>query len=235
MTVNPIHSVSMNTGDDRVPASPSTPSSSSESFSLGELLDIVNPLQHIPGVNTVYREITGDEASVRSRIAGSSLYGMIAGPLGMAGLVAGNLAEMKVSGVLDAEAAKSKEIAASEETSPANIIEAKISKSTPQPEPAIDMATSLQRGIPILPVSSTDIPPLFGATDTVEQLATGNESKLIKALSKSADANKEAQAATPETSPLPSVDKLSQDARNFLPEVLLRQLQERHRNNLTLS
>lgn len=29
-------------------------------FDLTDLLDVVNPLQHIPGVNLLYRELTGD-------------------------------------------------------------------------------------------------------------------------------------------------------------------------------
>lgn len=45
------------------------------------LIDIVNPLQHIPGVASVYRRMTGDEISPFARIAGDTLYG---GPVGTA-------------------------------------------------------------------------------------------------------------------------------------------------------
>ena len=45
----------------------------------GDLLDAINPLQHIPGVSTVYRALTGDTISPASRIAGGGLFG---GPLG---------------------------------------------------------------------------------------------------------------------------------------------------------
>ncbi len=44
-----------------------------------DFLDIVNPLQHIPVISTVYRAITGDEIDPAAKIAGSTLYG---GPLG---------------------------------------------------------------------------------------------------------------------------------------------------------
>ncbi|WP_420548484.1 hypothetical protein [Curvivirga sp.] len=44
-----------------------------------DILDIINPLQHIPGVGAVYREITGDDISTPSRIAGGTLYGGIVG------------------------------------------------------------------------------------------------------------------------------------------------------------
>lgn len=49
-------------------------------FILG-LLDIINPLQHIPVVSTIYRKITGDEISPMARVAGDALYG---GPIGAA-------------------------------------------------------------------------------------------------------------------------------------------------------
>lgn len=50
------------------------------SFLLG-LLDVINPLQHIPVVSSIYRHLTGDEISPMARIAGDTLYG---GPVGAA-------------------------------------------------------------------------------------------------------------------------------------------------------
>jgi len=49
-------------------------------FSFGDLLDIVNPLQHLPVISTAYRELTGDEISGHAKVIGGTLYG---GPLGM--------------------------------------------------------------------------------------------------------------------------------------------------------
>ncbi len=49
------------------------------SFSFKDLLDIVNPLQHIPVVGSIYRYLTGDEPSGGARIVGDSIYG---GPIG---------------------------------------------------------------------------------------------------------------------------------------------------------
>ena len=46
-----------------------------EGFSFRDLIDIVNPLQHIPIVSSIYREITGDKISNASRIVGGALYG----------------------------------------------------------------------------------------------------------------------------------------------------------------
>lgn len=49
------------------------------------VIDIINPLQHIPVISTMYRHMTGDEISPVARIAGGALYG---GPIGLAAGVA---------------------------------------------------------------------------------------------------------------------------------------------------
>ena len=46
----------------------------------GAALDAVNPLQHIPGVSSVYRTVTGDDINPLSSMAGGFLFG---GPIGM--------------------------------------------------------------------------------------------------------------------------------------------------------
>jgi hypothetical protein len=49
------------------------------SVGFGDLLDVINPLQHLPIVGNIYRAVTGDESSVGAQLAGGTLYG---GPLG---------------------------------------------------------------------------------------------------------------------------------------------------------
>jgi hypothetical protein len=56
-----------------------------EGFSFGALIDVINPLQHIPIVGTVYRAITGDSIGPAARIAGGGLFG------GVIGLVAASI------------------------------------------------------------------------------------------------------------------------------------------------
>ncbi|MBT4040733.1 MAG: hypothetical protein HOE65_11940 [Rhodospirillales bacterium] len=51
----------------------------SESMSFADFIDIITPLQHIPGVSTLYREITGDEISDAAKVAGNTLF---LGPVG---------------------------------------------------------------------------------------------------------------------------------------------------------
>jgi len=49
------------------------------SFGFKDLLDIINPLQHLPIIGSVYRYLTGDEPSGGARIVGDAIYG---GPIG---------------------------------------------------------------------------------------------------------------------------------------------------------
>ncbi len=50
-----------------------------DGFSFGDIIDIINPLQHIPIVNSIYRKITGDTIAPSMQIAGDALFG---GPIG---------------------------------------------------------------------------------------------------------------------------------------------------------
>ena len=57
-------------------------------FSFGDFLDVINPLQHIPVISTVYRKITGDDIDAPARLAGGTLFG---GVLGLAAAGANTL------------------------------------------------------------------------------------------------------------------------------------------------
>lgn len=52
-----------------------------------DMIDFINPLQHIPIVSNIYRAVTGDEISTGARMAGGALFG------GVIGFVAAGLAE----------------------------------------------------------------------------------------------------------------------------------------------
>lgn len=47
-----------------------------------DLLDVVNPLQHLPVIGTLYRAATGDHIGTLEKIAGDSLYGGLWGAVG---------------------------------------------------------------------------------------------------------------------------------------------------------
>ena len=48
-------------------------------FSFHDFLNIINPLQHIPVVGTIYRELTGDTMKPISNILGGALFGGVIG------------------------------------------------------------------------------------------------------------------------------------------------------------
>ena len=50
-----------------------------EGFSFWDVLDVINPLQHIPVIGTVYRAITGDEIKAPARILGDGIFGGVIG------------------------------------------------------------------------------------------------------------------------------------------------------------
>ena len=52
-----------------------------DGFTFLDLLDVINPLQHIPIISTLYRSISGDTIDQGAKIAGGMLFG---GPLGAA-------------------------------------------------------------------------------------------------------------------------------------------------------
>lgn len=51
-------------------------------FSFGDILDAINPLQHLPVIGTLYRAITGDKIGPVPRLIGDLVFG---GPLGFVG------------------------------------------------------------------------------------------------------------------------------------------------------
>jgi len=56
------------------------------SFSFRDIIDAINPLQHIPIISTIYRKLTGDKMGYASRIVGDTLFGGVFGSF-VSGLV----------------------------------------------------------------------------------------------------------------------------------------------------
>lgn len=84
-----------------------------DSFGFGDLLDIVNPLHHIPLVSQLYEGVTGDTIKPSGRIIGGALFGGFAGAAaGIANViveeetgkdVAGNVVAMITEGEMPAQ------------------------------------------------------------------------------------------------------------------------------------
>jgi len=69
-----------------VAASSTDSSSKSGKSFFDNLLDVINPLEHIPIVSTIYDKLTGNKTGTLEQIAGDTLYG---GVTGLAASVAG--------------------------------------------------------------------------------------------------------------------------------------------------
>ena len=53
--------------------------SSDKDYSFGDVIDMINPLQHLPVIGTLYRKFTGDTIKPMSDIIGGAIFG---GPVG---------------------------------------------------------------------------------------------------------------------------------------------------------
>ena len=81
MQISPHAFVTTGTAPGTVDAAPSFWSKlfGDDGLSFRDVLDLVNPLQHIPVVGYLYRKLTGDTIDPAIRIAGGALFG---GPIG---------------------------------------------------------------------------------------------------------------------------------------------------------
>lgn len=62
--------------------------STDSSFGFSDIIDMVNPLQHIPIVSNLYQSATGDTLGSIAKIVGGALFGGPVGALVSAGMVA---------------------------------------------------------------------------------------------------------------------------------------------------
>jgi len=79
-----------------------TAAASTGEFSFWDVLDVINPLQHIPILSSIYREVTGDTMSAVANIAGGTLFG---GPIGGGVAAASEVAKEVMGGDEDTQTA----------------------------------------------------------------------------------------------------------------------------------
>lgn len=73
----PSNVVPLETNREHAPAPAPDPTAPALSFA--DLLDVINPLQHIPLVSTLYQKLTGDTIDSGPRMLGGALFGAITG------------------------------------------------------------------------------------------------------------------------------------------------------------
>lgn len=129
------------------------------SLSFGDIIDAINPLQHIPIISSIYRAITGDEISAPARIAGGALYG---GPIGLVGGIANSILELEtgrdvgahmVAAVTEEPAQPAAEIASTAESE----AEIAIAENAEEIETYADYDNTVDKA-PLIRVSATQLP-----------------------------------------------------------------------------
>ena len=170
-------------------ASASAPASAAASpddgFSFDDLVDMVNPLQHIPVVSTLYRAITGDKINTAPKILGDTLYG---GVTGFVSSVADTIFE-KVTGksVGDTVLAFAEDLfspntpAAAPATGVADASPATPALPSPDQLAALDTGTNLAATVPSLP--SAEAPAQVQPAEQDAIIVPGQD-ELLMALSR---------------------------------------------------
>jgi len=123
-----------------------------DAFSFWDIIDAINPLQHIPIISTIYRKITGDEMGYASRIAGDTLYGG----------VLGNMVSSLVSAVANVfiDSTTGKDIG---EHMMASVSPAKITSSAPAQNhvrPPLQSPIQATARAPVQPITNPPPPPV---------------------------------------------------------------------------
>ena len=73
-----------------------------EGFSFWDVLDVINPLQHIPILSSLYRAVSGDTIGAAANIAGATLFG---GPIGGGLAAASEIVKEAVGGESETQTA----------------------------------------------------------------------------------------------------------------------------------
>jgi hypothetical protein len=120
------------------------------SFGFHDLLDTLNPLQHIPVVSAIYRWLTGDTPGNVARIVGDGLYG---GPLGLAA-GAFSVAVKEETGKDPGEAVLALVTGGSGNAAETRVAAANSTPPAPAATPAADLPAPLPAAAPPTPASA---------------------------------------------------------------------------------
>ncbi|MCF4167514.1 hypothetical protein L2U69_17845 [Zavarzinia compransoris] len=190
--------------------------------SFGDFLDIINPLQHIPIVSSIYRGITGDEIGPVARIVGGALYGGVVGAgVAMAGAlveqVAGEAPDELVVTALGfgrGEAVTGTAVAAGPGGLIAEAGTRVADAATTAPAPTAIAATPTSPGPNNGETAMAQAKPVSNpATGTVPQLSPAAFDTLIRAMG--GEETAAAEAASTETAT--AAAGATEDTRRFFP------------------
>lgn len=214
-------------------------------FSFGDFIDVINPLQHIPGIAELYRSVTNDEISDNARKAGNALYGFaLGGPVGLGAMLAYNEVGDRLNGGSVTPVSQPVEVAeAAPATEPAPATDVPVPLRKPVIAPAAtgadQAATSAVLGEAVASTGRRDTPPsalvdlvdgadaalgpASGATTSSEKSATGDASSVSYV-----DMPESVTQSGPVLPDQQGLDRLASHKSNHLPLDVLKALQERH-------
>ncbi|NBN79345.1 hypothetical protein GWI72_13795 [Microvirga tunisiensis] len=198
-------------------------SAAGETLGFADLVDLINPLQHVPLLGDLYRSLTGDAMSEPVRHAGGALYGLaLGGPVGMAGMLGYSLARTSMA----SEASPGAQ--AADQDGPASASLAAPGGSAPSPRPK-----------PVVPppgLKADPQPAALAAASGAPADLLGMRIAAVRAHSEVTGANRMAvDAAVPVSDPLGGpaaararLDGLLAHPDNRLPAEVLHDLRLRH-------
>jgi len=143
------------TSANRTPES-STAANDDGEMTFWDLLDVINPLQQLPIVGSIYRELSGDTIKPASRIMGGVLFGGLTGGLSLLGCVTGGASAL-ANVVVEQETGK--DIAGNAIAAAFGDDDVKTAENTPRAAPVGP------------PIQITPLPPPSGSSTAVPVVA----------------------------------------------------------------
>ncbi|MHA7772914.1 hypothetical protein [Roseibium sp. M-1] len=207
------------------------------SFSFGDFIDVINPLQHIPGVAELYRAVTNDRISDEARKTGNALYGFaLGGPVGLGAMLAYNAVGDRFKGPAEPSAGNSATLA--EVHTPEPVTE-QSEVPVPAPKPSLDpdrspaMSEVTSQMLLGETVASTGAKQALADAPALANLLTGgNADKPVRDGNGSSvsylDLPPKLEEAKPVLPDKAGLDSLAAHKANHLPLDVLKALQERH-------
>ena len=183
---------------DRRPSQPAYGEATAE-LGFADLLDVINPLQHIPLVGDLYRTLTDDQITAPARVAGGAIFG---GPLGFVSGIVNALADeiagqdfgaAVVAAILgeDKEEPGAAQAIASNSVPPATQPVLAAAPASPQPQPLTGAAALRALGAdlrlienPVTPIPAALTPAAAHARPLAPPPRTGFSDRMIEGLSK---------------------------------------------------
>lgn len=210
------------TGTTRVPVPKPTAETTSvakaQGFGFKDFLDVINPLQHIPGISELYRAVTGDEISDGARYSGNALYGLaLGGPIGFGVMTGYSIASSALSG-------ETKGAGPDLETAAIPVPQEKPATTTKAPDVVASPVGGEVLGAEVARVTGPGNGKPFDLTALLTGIAPDPKPANAAEPTMDADAKKEAQAVSPEV----GLERLAAHKDNHLPVDVLKALQERY-------